>query len=99
MKEIKMKVIGRERRQIGDGEYSDFYLVQFPEIPDNLETTYYGNGIRGGLYCFVPLFQRYGGDGWNSERLQDLRNEDVPVPKHIEEHILKLFEYRKKYFK
>ncbi len=90
MSRIKMKVIGREKRKIGYDEYSDFYLVQFPEIDDNLETTYFGNGERGGLYSFVPLFQRYGEEGWKSENLEDLRNENVPVPKNIEKQILQL---------
>ena len=91
MAELKMKVIGREKVETGRDEYSDFYLVQFPDYEDilHLHTTYFGNGERGGLYSFANMANRYT-DGWKSGRLEDLRSQDVPVPEKIKKHILRL---------
>ena len=91
MDDIKMKVIGREKVEVRQDKYSDFYLVQFPEYQDkfHLHTTYFGNGERGALDSFANIARRYT-DGWESSELEDLRNKNVPVPEKIKAHIKKL---------
>ena len=91
MDDIKMKVIGREKVEVGRDEYSDFYLVQFPEYKDkfHLHTTYFGDGNSGVLDSFANISRRYE-DGWETSGLEDLRNKNVTVPEKIKIHIKKL---------
>ncbi len=100
MEKINMKVIGREKVEIGRDTYSTFYLVQFPDFKDkyHLHTTYFGNGERGILDSFLNLTRRYE-NGWESEKLEDLRNAYVPVPAKVRDHILQLMELEDKTFR
>lgn len=97
MEDIKMKVIGREKVEVGRDKFSDFYLVQFPEYQDkfHLHTTYFGNGERGKLDSFANIARRYT-DGWETAELEDLRKKNVPVPEKIRTHIKKLIEEEEK---
>lgn len=99
MAEIKMKVIGREKKEVGDEEYSDFYLVQFPDYKDKLHkhTTYYGNGESGVLDSFLNIARVYD-DGWETEGLEDLRDKNVPVPDKVKSHIKKLIDREEKIY-
>lgn len=91
MAEIQMKVIGREKVEVGRDEYSDFYLVQFPGYQDKFHknTTYFGDGERGVLDSFLNIARRYE-EGWETDKLEDLRKENVPVPAKVRTHITKL---------
>lgn len=91
MAEIQMKVIGREKVEVGRDEYSDFYLVQFPGFKDkhHKNTTYFGNGEEGVLDSFLNLTRRYT-DGWETDGLEDLRKENVKVPAKVKKHIEQL---------
>ena len=93
MADIEMKVVGREKVEVGRDKYSDFYLVMLPGYKDrhHKNTTYFGNGVRGALDSFGNIARRYE-DGWEDKRLEDLRDKNVPVPEKVKEHINKLIQ-------